>query len=147
MRQLKADEEIARGPVLFSCRDNELLEAREVGVGDEQLTRVRARVGIDRDRLAPEHLRAAVSESRPAADRQLSRRPLERAVAPLHRVDRPTVANRLGADLQGLARLAAVALEPHGEVEGVDLRFERTPVAEKVMTGHLKFLPFSPSPV
>src|SRR6185295_19080654 len=88
MGELEADQEVvgvaAALAVLLPGEGDEPLELGKVVLGEEELPGVGAAFGDDGARLAPEDLRAAAGEARPAVIGDLVRPPLERAVASLH---------------------------------------------------------------
>ncbi len=103
MGQLKSDHQVIHGPVTFAMRLHEFLpKILEVGLGrgkDHQLIRIRSAIRSYRHGLtAIDQLRSTLSESTPATVDFLGRSARLRSIPALHRMDRPTVSNRLAID-------------------------------------------------
>src|SRR5205823_2243846 len=78
----------------------------------------------DGARLAPDELRPARAEPQVAAEGQFARRAVEFAVAPLHRVNAPPVADRAPADGNEPEERREVVGEAQISAEPGVLRFE-----------------------
>jgi hypothetical protein len=136
MRELQADEEVARRAVFGSRERNHPLERREVVFRQQQLTGIGACVGIDRDRLTPEQLGPAAGEAGPAAERQLVGSAIERAVAAFHRVNHQAVTDAAPSNRQRGDSDANVRFETDRYVEIADLLFKHRAIGKQGVAGH-----------
>jgi hypothetical protein len=100
-------------------------EAGRVSFAGEELPGVGPPLVDDRRGLAPDELRPAGAEPFVAAERQLVGRPVERPVAPFHRVDGEPVADPASPELTRRPQGSQIRLEPNPQTPRAGILLER----------------------